>query len=272
MLLSSKPYFIAVGTAKAFEVHRHPEIEISFCLEGEYDLICERKCYTLKRSEFALIPPMLSHEIPKNEQGGKVITIEVGSALLGEDFDIFSTQDTIFICNKETLSQNGAPHLELESLIRETAELYNSNHAFRELTIKGNLYKICALLLEWLNTSNLKNPKSKKMNDIQKIDQALEKIYDYYYEPLTVEKVSADCGYGKSNFCKIFKNITGNTFHHTLNQHRIEVACLLLKESNQTIEDIARDTGFADAKSFCRVFKSFMGQSAGEYRKNIKAR
>ena len=105
------------------------------------------------------------------------------------------------------------------------------------------------------------------MSDIRKIDKALEQIYTSYYEPLSVEQVSASCGYSKSNFCKIFKSITGDTFHNTLNRHRVEIACDLLLSGELTVEAVAAKTGFADSKSFCRVFKRITGKTAMQYRK-----
>ena len=87
-----------------------------------------------------------------------------------------------------------------------------------------------------------------------------------------VESVSAVCGYSKSNFCKIFKKITGDTFHNTLNRRRVEVACVLLRQTDDPIEKIAQEAGFADIKSFCRVFKNHTGSNAREYRKDFKAK
>ena len=127
------------------------------------------------------------------------------------------------------------------------------------------------LLLQLQEGSEASQQKNRRLHDIKKIDKALETIYNSYFMPLNIESVSASCGYSKSNFCKIFKNITGNTFHDTLNRHRIEIACTLLGETNDSIEKIAQETGFADAKSFCRVFRKIMGKSAGEYRKGIAA-
>ena len=48
LLMGSKPYFVSVGNASAFEIHRHPEIELSFCMEGTYDIICENKNHIVK--------------------------------------------------------------------------------------------------------------------------------------------------------------------------------------------------------------------------------
>ena len=258
MLMGDKPYFISVGGASEFEVHRHPEIEISFCMDGEYDVICEHKRYTLSAGEFIVIPPMMAHELPKRDCDCKKLTIEVGSIMLGEFYEPFTKLGDVYPFKNDK---------SLVALFYDTAELYYSDAFNRELVIKSNLYKICAILLQLLSLVKTDDSQSKRTSDIKKIDKALEMIYNRYHEPLTVESVSAYCGYSKSNFCKIFKNVTGSTFHHTLNRHRVEIACVLLRESDRTVEEIARDTGFADTKSFCRVFKSFMKVNAGAYRK-----
>ncbi|MBQ8249989.1 MAG: helix-turn-helix transcriptional regulator [Clostridia bacterium] len=104
-------------------------------------------------------------------------------------------------------------------------------------------------------------------HNIVKIEKAIEIIYNRYSEPLDIESVSAECGYSKSSFCKIFKEITGETFHSVLNRHRIEIACMHLKNSNASVEEIALNAGFSDLKSFCRVFKKITGESSGSYRK-----
>jgi YesN/AraC family two-component response regulator len=74
-------------------------------------------------------------------------------------------------------------------------------------------------------------------------------------------------GYSKSNFCRVFKRITGNTFHDILNQRRVEVAGFLLVQTNLDLEEIAQQVGFLDAKCFCRVFKKYTGKTPGTYRK-----
>lgn len=270
LLMGNKPYFISFGKVLAFETHRHPEIELSYCAEGKYDMICEKKQYSLASGDFAVIGPMAAHEFPQSNASCQRMTIELGYTLLGTYFETFTAQYSDCQIFKKRDLQHTAAYRQLVALMEETAELHCSDSTFSELSIKGNLYKISALLLQMSCDSQATNIQSKKLTDVKKIDQALETIYNRYFEPLNVEEVSAFCGYSKSNFCKIFKNITGDTFHNTLNRHRIEVSCMLLHETNDTVEKIAQETGFSDAKSFCRVFKKLMGKNAGEYRKSIK--
>lgn len=272
LLMGSKPYFISVGMASAFETHRHPEIELSFCMEGAYDIICENKRYSLTAGDLAVILPMAGHEIPPDNNPCKNLTVEVGYTLLCDFFEAFINCNANCLIYKKSELQHTELFQQLSELLIQTANFQSSNSEFSELLIKGNLYKISAMLLQILHSSQTIDVQNKKLTDVKKIDKALEIIYNHYYEPLNIEVISTSCGYSKSNFCKIFKNITGDTFHHTLNRHRIEIACMLLRESNDPIEKIATETGFSDTKSFCRVFKQLMGESAGEYRKSLKAR
>jgi len=103
---------------------------------------------------------------------------------------------------------------------------------------------------------------------VQETVKPIELIHTHYAQPLTVEYVSSLNGYSRSTFCKIFRRITGDTFHNTLNRHRVENARRLLSETRASIETVAHQVGFRDAKSFCRVFKSLSGQSPGSYRKS----
>ena len=94
---------------------------------------------------------------------------------------------------------------------------------------------------------------------------------NHYGEELTVRYVASQCGYSDSNFCRIFRQITGDTFHATLNKRRCEMACTLLESTTASVESIAEQVGFADSKSFCRVFGKVMGCPPGAYRKGRSA-
>ncbi|MBQ2677165.1 MAG: helix-turn-helix domain-containing protein [Clostridia bacterium] len=267
LLLGDKPYFISVGSVSAFEVHRHPEIELNYCLNGSCQIIVDNKSYLLNQGTLMLINPMTSHEIlePKDPSCVK-ITIELGPSLLGDYFEHFMNLDSNLIM----LDLKNDPSDKCEQLkkLLEEIALYHTEHLeFYDLILKGNLYKLGAILLQEICSENPLNVSTHKKHDIIKIEQALSCIYNRYFEPLNIEQISAECGYSKSNFCKIFKSITGDTFHNILNKHRIEIACVLLKNSTASIEEIALNVGFADVKSFCRVFKKLIGQSAGNYRK-----
>ena len=138
--------------------------------------------------------------------------------------------------------------------------------------VMGGALAGCALALSGLLLQLLTRKRGLEAGEnrhfAEKIGLALDMIYNRYFDDLTVDEVSAVCGYSKSSFCRVFKAVTGDTFHNTLNRHRVEIAGDMLRATRLPVEKIAEQIGYPDAKSFCRVFKRITGVSAGSYRKN----
>ena len=261
LLMGERPYYMNVGTMRKFEEHRHSEIEMIYCMDGYLDIVVERIKYRVEEGEFVFISSMAPHEVPETGMDRHLI-LEVGPMLLSGYFEalagkkplhpIFSFRENPQFCD----------------LVKETAELYLHPGVFSELSVRGNIFKICALVMEQLVSENAGTHTSKSLRSVANIEKALGLIHTRFSETLSVEEVASICGYSKSNFCKIFKTITGETFHHYLNGYRVGVAKKMLTETDASVEQIAVNTGFADAKSLCRVFKDAVGVSPGGYRKN----
>ncbi len=267
LLTGQTPFYASIGTASAFPLHRHPDIEISYCQKGSYKIVINNQMHTISEGEFALILPLEPHEYPGSENtDAQSLTLMLGPNFLGEYYKPFihSAFETVY-----SLKTDAPESTTLMHLFEEIFHLREHPTEFSTLKIHGNLYQISALMLEHLPIQQSKKTHTKNLQDLSKIEKALEIIHQDYAEPLSIDTVSHICGYSKSNFCTIFKSITGATFHYVLNQHRIEIACLHLQGRDLNIEEIAEKVGFADAKSFCRVFKKHMDSTAGEYRKRF---
>lgn len=264
LLMGKNPYVVALGPANPFQHHCHPEIELSYCLEGQYAVLVNGRKLELSEGDLLVINPMVPHEFPKNSGEGQRLTVELGPGLLGELFDHFSRlrpEPGILRLKEE------ASYRPLVAVLEETAGYRREPSEFSGLLLRGNLYRISGMLLELLAREK---PAGSIRSDAVKIEKALDIIYNHYNEPLELETVAQKCGYSKSGFCRVFKAVTGDTFHSILNRHRIEIACLRLKIAGEPVERIAAEVGFADAKSFCRVFKAQMGISPGAYRKQFE--
>ncbi len=263
--LGDPPYLLASKSLLAFPAHTHIEIELFYCTKGSYEMIIDRKKHTVHAGELAIIGSMISHEVLESENysSSNCVVLEIGPTMLGEYF--IPIENQAFPNPIVDLKQER--YKELYNLFNEVALFCQNSSDFSSLLIKGNIYKISAHILKEFATENRGSNIPKRLNFINAVEKALEFIYNNYERKLTVEEVAKNCGYSKSNFCKIFKTITGDTFHNILNSHRIKMSCILLKNSNYSVEDVATKVGFADSKSFCRIFKTANGISPGQYRK-----
>lgn len=267
-LSGERPYLVSVSSMPAFLEHRHSEIEFSYCLEGAYDICIDKKKYHLEAGDLALIGSMTVHEIPESGDMQRLgLTLEAGPVMLGEYFAPVSR--LTFVHPILHLSAHPGMQAVLQPLFWEIARLRQAPEDFSELIIRGNLYKILGYILSHFAQESSGHER-KEIRDLSKIDQALELIRTRYMEALSVDDVADMTGYGKSNFCRIFRNVTGKTFHALLNECRVENAKMLLCNTDYSIENIAQQAGFPDAKTFCRVFKNFCGVSPGAYRKHAE--
>ena len=269
MLTEHNAYVLYIGDSRDYELHCHPDLEISYCLQGSYTIVVNDKRFCLKEGDLAIINAMEIHEFFQDPSyAAKRLTIKVGPGFLGEHF-AFATRlhfDAVLyhLNSEDPLSDEAS----LTRLFDSTVSLHPNRSGFPELALRGNIYLICSILFQKLQSTHGTSTTGVTTQDLLSIEMALNYIYDNYSKPITLDAVCALSGYSKSHFCRMFKAIVEDTFHNVLNRHRVKIACLCLRENRSSITSIATDVGFADAKSFCRVFKKFMGVSPVTYRKN----
>lgn len=267
--MENAPYHLGIGTLAGFVEHRHADIELNYCIKGTRDVIIDRKLYTLSEGDISVIAPGISHEFPQSEDADRlVLTVIVGSSFLKKHFSAFSSSDFRSRVISSAKCKTGS---ELKRALDSIVQLSEAETARSSLLITGELYKICAFLLDECASSLSGASKEQDPMALQSIDKALDLIYYEYKRALTVDEAANATGYGKSNFCKIFKKITGMTFHEALNKRRVSLACGLLSKTGLSVSEIAEEVGFGEVKSFCRVFKDIEGVTPGTYRRQTKA-
>ncbi len=266
LLVGEKPYHISSGYPSAgFENHRHPEVELYYCAEGNHTLRFDQTDRELTSGNLAVIGAMNAHESLKNETGScRVLMAKVGPVFLAEYFDALEE----LARNNPVIQFIPGQDDAVLSILQKLIEICNQEDPIAKLETKGLLYQLCAALLRYFDEVEQVTDVGNELRAVQKVELALGMIYEQYQSGVTVEQAATLCGYSKSSFCRVFKRITGSSFHQVLNAHRIEIACALLKKTDSSVEEIAEEVGFTDTKSFCRVFKKAKGVSAGQYRRN----
>ena len=269
ILREASPYQARVGSLMGFKEHRHADIELSYCIKGELCVEIDKKSYKLRAGEMILVSPMAAHLYPYTQSSDNlVLTVIVGVSFLKNSFTYFTnSKDNCYVFKRDSGREWCG---RLFDALDEVGELCENTGVDAELLVRGNLYKICAYLINMMGSSRECIAEGKRLTRLGNIERALELIYYNYTEQITVESAAGATGWGKSNFCKIFKDITGETFHTMLNKKRVESSTALLKETDMPIAEIALAVGFTEVKSFCRVFKSVTSLTPGEYRRGKK--
>ncbi len=97
------------------------------------------------------------------------------------------------------------------------------------------------------------------------LDNWLESHYSDFR--LDINTFAESMGYGRTNFYKKVKKITGQTPNDYIKTLRMTKAADLLRDDTLTVAQISYMVGFEDPYYFSKSFKSFYGVSPSQYRK-----
>ena len=262
LLPATSPYVVyTVSTPGRFPVHKHHEIELIYSPSDtvlELDLVDEK--LSVLGGELAVVGTLTPHGTNVEAAACEIMVLELGPVFLKEHFQEMSDLD--LSDPKIDLSSDDDITRDLKRCLDEIYAMYRKKTKKDELLIIGNIYRICSHLIELKSAEQ--EQKSKKY--AKKLKKALNFIHTNYASKITLDETANMVGYSKGNFCKAFKSATGLSFHAYLNNYRITNACYLLTNTDLPIGAIAESVGFPEFKTFCRVFRSVVGETPSEYR------
>lgn len=131
------------------------------------------------------------------------------------------------------------------------------------LLVKGHLFEF----LHALYANRLDRTQTQPRRSADRLKVVLADVKTRYAEKLTVEGAASLAGYSEAHFMRVFKEETGQTFVGYLNDYRLTAATYFLRETDESIGNIAVSCGFDNGSYFIRRFRARYGKTPSEYRK-----
>jgi AraC-like DNA-binding protein len=98
------------------------------------------------------------------------------------------------------------------------------------------------------------------------LGKALDFMRENLHRDISRDEVARHAGISPSHFSRLLKERTGRSFTELLRQCRVDLACTLLQNSDQTLTEIADNCGFCDQSYFTRVFQDVKGATPKQFR------
>ncbi|SFT04630.1 helix-turn-helix domain-containing protein [Paenibacillus sp. BC26] len=158
-----------------------------------------------------------------------------------------------------------------EICAREAALAIKAEPAAR-IKNNGKLQELAAFLLESCV------PVSGDASDYEVSDSrlAVERSITYlreaYLEEISLAELACKAGIGRSQYARLFRELTGKSLVEFMTDLRIDRAKALLTTTGGKLRDIAKQTGFRDEYYFNRRFKQNVGVSPKQYMNRSKER
>jgi transcriptional regulator GlxA family with amidase domain len=114
-------------------------------------------------------------------------------------------------------------------------------------------------------------PASQDPELLRRLLRAKDRMDAASHEEWAVERLARVSCVSQAHFARSFKDAFGIPPHRYLLTRRIERATALLRDTDQSITDIAFQTGWASLGTFGRTFRDVTGESPGEFRAREQA-
>lgn len=106
---------------------------------------------------------------------------------------------------------------------------------------------------------------------IKKLAAAVNRLHSAFAEELTSIELAKSVGLSTSQFERLFRKTFNTSPRQYLQQIRIQHACRLLMESEDTIAAIAQQCGYYDHAHFTKAFAAQKGVSPSAFRKEQRS-
>lgn len=256
-------------------LHWHEHFEIIVMREGSAQFHIDSRPYTVNAGDVIIIP------------GGG---LHVGYALRSENvlYDCVVLNPSLFNdwIHDPVHAQFVAPYLEgrlhfpvkpseqdetclqyYKLLDEVIAELSTKPPAY-QLVVKSKLHALFTLLSRTFMERQLAGkPAEPYFINSDRFKTLIERIESNFNEKMSIGQAAKQVSLNPYHFCKLFKKLTGRTFVEYVNVCRMNEAERLLRESNDTVTEIAAKVGCENPNYFTKLFKQYKGMTPSQARK-----
>lgn len=255
-----------------FPLHSHDYVEVIYMCRGKTTHIIDGETVELKEGELLFLCQSAKQEIlPAGEDD-----IAVNFIILPEFFDrtlqMVENRDAP-LCRfvVDCLKNNGGGLKYLYFKVSDLPTVQNLVENLiwtliynKESSGSINQYTMGLLILQLINhTDRLVS----KDDDEKLIVRVLSYIEENYKEG-SLSQLSQILHYDFSALSREIKTRTGKNYTDIVQEKRLSKACMLLKNTNLSVDMVAEQTGYKNVSFFHRLFKSRYGVSPRKYRIN----
>jgi|LSQX01.1.fsa_nt_gb AraC-like DNA-binding protein len=264
-------------TNKKEKLHTHEFIEIEYIWSGsgtqnvngvEYDVVRgdllflnyeDKHSYSpdeeLGMFNCILTPKFVSEQLINSENAMDILALSSFS-----DFN-----DSLEII-KPKIRFSGEGLLEIENLLEIMYAEFTAKQPGYLTVLKSCLKVMLTKVLRIIKSGDKINMYSGIAGIAPQVLKYIEKNYD---KKLTIKELADISFLHPTYFSKVFKDCFGKTPGEYISEIRFNAAVKLLKESDQTIEDISYAVGYKDKKQLYKLFRDFTGTTPVKFKNQI---
>jgi AraC-like DNA-binding protein len=270
--------FFLMDNRRHIRMNRHDYFEIFYLQQGEVVCHIENLSLPMRGGDLAIVKSAQYHSMRLPAHGA--VSRAKAASLYFRPEMIRATESaregaeylTPFLAQKDSFPQviAGQPELteEVFSLIKRIHAELHENSARARLAVKTYLKMILLLLIKhYAGHGDTTETFNRRQRAIEQLSPLFDYLETHYQQPISVESAAAVLGLSKSQFMRLFKQVTGQPFVVYLNHLRIAKAQALLETTDLSISEVGLEVGFCNQSYFGSIFRNLSHMTPLQYRR-----
>lgn len=181
---------------------------------------------------------------------------------MGVSLSFLHNRDALFCSDRGSFSLylSGVLFCDIQNLLHRMFRIHEDESASERHVQLRSLFGMLLILLaqSW---------SAKPARADRRLGETVEYMESHYNEALTLDQLAKRAGMSKNQFLRKFRLEFDTSPIQYLLELRMKRACILLEESDLTIDQIAVSTGFYDSNYFIKLYRKRFNDSPGKNRK-----
>lgn len=255
------------------QLHYHPEFQITAIVRGDGVFYAGNNMSAFSEQEVFLIGSNVPHLLKnaptyfqQTATNVKGISLFFDEFSFGKQFfeikELSNLKTLLKTCNR-VIQITGALKKTIYQKIISTTEIEKEQLIITFLEILSLIFQADKNYLNSEQYNLMLNE-----NEGGRLNEVLDYTFKNVRAEITIEQIAKIAYLSRSQFSYFFKLHTGKTYIQFLAELRIENACILLRNTTHTIEQICYEVGFKNVSNFVRHFKKIKNITPSNYRKS----
>lgn len=236
-----------------FPAHVHEVAEIVYLLEGEIVMTIAGRTCRMKPGDIGVAFPSVTHSYDVVSPDAKGLALIFVPGTIQEYLNTFRTMRPV-----DPFLLHGQHRGRIDGT---AAKLYSLSQTRQTPLILGYLHVFLAYLFMTMPLLPVE-----KYIESGVVHQVLQYVAEHFTEHLTLETTARALGISRSHLSHIFSQQLHINFRQYINALRIDKACLLLRDPQQSVTQIAYICGYENPRTFHRAFLEECRMQPSAYR------
>lgn len=243
------------------EKHWHRSVEIFALFEGELSFFLNEKVQHMTPGNFVLVNSNEVHSIHSPKPNHTVV-LQIPLST----FRNYYTEEKFIYFSHDNHTQDE----EVMRMLKDMYRCYAAKQTGYEFEVQGIFFQLLYLLVSKYRKLNVSEEMVRQNKGLARLSAITGYMKENYQKELSLENVAELFNYSPTYLSRMFQKYAKTNYKSYLDSIRLEYALTDLRSTRLSIGDIAMRHGFANSKSFAKVFQKKYHMLPSEYRKQLE--